>query len=103
RPMRTSNGVCDHPVHARACHAGDDNPVDTLAAPKNLPPEIPGLPASKRLSALRPKPPAPKRRPLDARIPNINQQDRPQVVALTDTSPEMNFFSPCGVSTRSAP
>ena len=26
-----------------------------------------------------------------------------QLVALTETSPEMNFFNPCGVSTSKAP
>ena len=158
RPMRMSSGLREGPVHTRTGHTGDDDPTNAsapaagpsratrartprtaVARPraKHFPREVLTLPASKRLSVLRPNPPAPKHRPLDPRVPNIDKQYtararrarrcsagpaatpsaprrttraramsapiRPQVVALTDTSPEINFFNPCGVSTSNAP
>ena len=40
--------------------------------------------------------------PLDARVANVNEQHRHQP-GLTVTSPAMNRFRPCGVSTSNAP
>jgi hypothetical protein len=45
--------------------------------PKHPPREVPCLPPRKRLSVLTPKSPIPQWRPLDASIPDINEQDGP--------------------------
>src|SRR6185437_1199230 len=163
--MRMSSGVSEHFVHSSPTHSGNDDPIDIPAGPGAARPrraprpsprsrtpaagrkakhplrEVPRLPPRKRLGELTPKPPILQPRPLDARIPNIDQQRaadrlrsptptahcllprraappphrttaprapataprRSQLVALTDTSPEINFFNPWGVSTSSAP
>jgi hypothetical protein len=114
--------IRDHPVHTATSNAANDNSINSAHRRHDLTREVADFPSSERRGVLTTDLLPIEARPLDARVADVNEQhalppngraaarapaarqaDRPpadnrhtpaQLVALTDTSPEMNFFNP---------